>query len=60
MAADGEHETAEERRARLRKAARSLGPLFPGSTRDDTDTGWSERSPGDRDDEIAREKPPHH
>lgn len=53
-------ETPEERRERLLKAARSLGPLLPESTRDDTDDGWSERSRGSRDDDIARDVPPHH
>lgn len=60
MPPDHDAETPEERRARLLKAARSLGPLLPGNTSDDTDAGWSERASGDRDDEIARDKPPHH
>jgi hypothetical protein len=33
-------------------------PILPDSTRDDTDAGWGERSPGN-DDRLRDERPPH-
>ena len=55
-------ETPDEaaRRARLERAARLLGDLLPGTTRDETAEGWSERGGTSRDDELRRDVPPHH
>lgn len=50
----------QARRARLERAARLLGDLLPGTTRDETAEGWSEREGTSRDDEMRRDVPPHH
>jgi len=35
-------------------------PVFPDRSADDRDEGWGdERSGGDRDDDLIRERPPH-
>lgn len=55
-------EEVEERGDRLLEAARLLDedPLVPETAGDDTDEGWSEGDTGDRDSQIADDRPPHH
>ena len=57
-----DHETSPEaaQRARRERAARLLGDLLPGTTRDETAEGWGEREGKSRDDELRRDVPPHH
>lgn len=57
-----DRETPEEaaKRRRRERAARLLGDLMPGTTRDETAEGWGEREGTSRDDELRRDVPPHH
>ena len=45
--------------AQILKERYSMSEVFPEKSVDEEDIGWGDRE-SDRDDEIKREKPPHH
>jgi hypothetical protein len=53
-------EGAEEKKARLKRAAELLGDILPTTTRDETPEGWNEKSGTSREEEFLRDVPPHH
>lgn len=53
-------ETAEKKKARLKRAAELLGDILPTTTKDETSEGWNERSGTSREEEFLRDVPPHH
>lgn len=62
----GEDEGPTPRRRRHRRAfgggpapGTSEDPVLPDRSRDDSDVGWGDRPPGDDDDRLRREVPPH-
>lgn len=58
---ESEQAAAAKERARRERAARLLGDLVPGTTRDETPEGWGDEQGGtSRDDELRRDVPPHH